>query len=59
MFSSFGIAQIIGPVCAGWLAETFGNYNVPMLMAALVLALGILPLYVLLMDKRGGGYNLS
>ncbi len=48
---SFVVAQIIGPVCAGWLAETFGNYDMPMLMAAVVLALGIWPLYVLLIGK--------
>lgn len=40
MTLSFGVAQIIGPLIAGLLAEESGNYNDGLYMAAIVMAIG-------------------
>ncbi|WP_372740923.1 YbfB/YjiJ family MFS transporter [Neptunomonas sp.] len=40
MTLSFGVAQIIGPLIAGLLAEESGNYNDGLYMAAIVMAFG-------------------
>jgi MFS family permease len=41
---AFGIGQIIGPLAAGWLAAATGGYNPALIAAALVVAVGALPL---------------
>jgi MFS family permease len=41
---AFGIGQIIGPLAAGWLAAATGGYNPALVAAALVVAVGALPL---------------
>ncbi|GEO84032.1 MFS transporter [Ciceribacter naphthalenivorans] len=37
MTAAFGIGQIVGPLCAGWLAERTGSFSAPSLVAAAVL----------------------
>jgi len=48
----FGTAQIIGPALGGWMAESAGSYTGATLLAAAVLASGLVPLARLL--RRGG-----
>lgn len=37
---SFGIGQMLGPVIAGWLADLHNGFAIPLLLAALFVALG-------------------
>ncbi len=37
MTAAFGVGQIIGPVVAGWIAQTTGNFVLPTVIAAIVL----------------------
>lgn len=36
----FGIAQIIGPAIAGWMAEQQGNFDLPLILAAIITVIG-------------------
>ncbi|MBU0655766.1 MAG: YbfB/YjiJ family MFS transporter [Gammaproteobacteria bacterium] len=36
----FGVAQIVGPAAAGWMAEQQGNFNLPLMIAAGVTVVG-------------------
>ena len=38
---SYGAAQIIAPAISGMIAETTGNYNTPLIMAAVTMAVGM------------------
>ena len=46
---SYGVAQIIAPALSGMMAEITGNYNMPLIMAAVVMAIGM----VLLVRLQG------
>lgn len=45
---SYGAAQIIAPALSGMIAEATGNYNMPLIMVAVVMAIGMLLLIRLL-----------
>ncbi len=47
MTLSFGVAQIVGPAITGLLAEHSGSYNDGLYLAALVMALGSILLFML------------
>ena len=52
---SYGAAQIIAPAVSGSLAEASGNYNTPLMMAAVMMAIGmglIVVLYVMKQQKE-------
>ena len=52
---SYGAAQIIAPAVSGSLAEASGNYNTPLIMAAVMMAIGmglIVVLYVMKQQKE-------
>ena len=38
---SYGLAQIIAPAMSGMMAEATGNYNTPLIMASVIMAIGI------------------
>jgi len=40
MTLSFGVAQIIAPVCTGYIAEAFGNYNIGLYLSATIMMIG-------------------
>lgn len=48
MTLSFGIAQIIAPVCTGYLAEAFGNYNLGLYLSTGVMIIGAILVFKLL-----------
>jgi predicted MFS family arabinose efflux permease len=48
MTLAFGAAQIIAPVCTGYLAEAFGNYNLGLYLSAGVMIIGAIFLLGLL-----------
>jgi predicted MFS family arabinose efflux permease len=39
---SYGVAQIIAPALSGTIAEATGNYNTPLIMAAVVMGIGMI-----------------
>lgn len=39
MTAAFGLGQIIGPIVAGWIAQATGSFELPTMIAAVVLAL--------------------
>ena len=47
MTLSYGAAQIIGPAVTGWLATSLGSYNAGLYLAATVMAIGTLLLWLL------------
>ena len=52
MTLAFGAAQIIAPVCTGYLAEALGNYNLGLYLSATIMVLGALLLLGLLSFPR-------
>lgn len=52
MTLAYGAAQIIAPVCTGYLAEAFGNYNLGLYLSAGVMVIGALFLFGLLRVQR-------
>ena len=44
---SYGIAQIVAPAISGTMAETTGNYSMPLIMAAVIMGVGIILLAIL------------
>jgi predicted MFS family arabinose efflux permease len=53
MTLAYGAAQIIAPVSTGYLAESFGNYNIGLYLSATVMMVGTLFLFGLLSLDRG------
>ncbi len=53
--TAFGAGQIIGPTAAGWMAEHFDGFALPLFAAAAVVALGglLIPLGMALEGRRG------
>ncbi len=49
---SYGAAQIIAPAMSGMIAESTGNYNTPLLLAAAIMGLGMGLLMALKMHKK-------
>jgi predicted MFS family arabinose efflux permease len=52
MTLAYGAAQIIAPVCTGYLAEAFGNYNLGLYLSAGVMIIGAVFLLGLLRIER-------
>jgi predicted MFS family arabinose efflux permease len=52
MTAAFGVGQIIGPIVAGWIAETTGSFTLPTVIAALMLA-ACVALVIPVMKKLG------
>jgi len=52
MTAAFGTGQIIGPLVAGWMAETSGSFTLPTVLAAGVLTLSVLLVVPLLRAGR-------
>jgi len=49
---SYGAAQIIAPAMSGMIAESTGNYNTPLILAAVIMGLGMALLVWLMSHKR-------
>jgi predicted MFS family arabinose efflux permease len=52
MTLAYGAAQIIAPVCTGYLAEAFGNYDLGLYLSAAIMMTGTLFLFVLLKIEK-------
>lgn len=48
MTLSFGVAQIIAPVCTGYMAEAFGNYNIGLYLSTGVMFFGAMLVFKLI-----------
>ena len=48
---SYGVAQIVAPAMSGMIAESTGNYNTPLILAAIIMGIGMV-LLVWLMSHR-------
>ncbi|CAA6823012.1 MAG: Transporter, MFS superfamily [uncultured Thiotrichaceae bacterium] len=49
---SYGVAQIVAPAMSGMMAEASGNYNMPLVMAAIIMAAGMGLIVVLQIRKQ-------
>lgn len=49
---SYGAAQIIAPAMSGMMAEATGNYNTPLILAAVIMAIGMGILVLLRVHKK-------
>lgn len=49
---SYGVAQIAAPAIAGIAAEATGNYNMPLFMASIIMAIGMVLLVYLQFHKK-------
>lgn len=49
---SYGVAQIVAPAISGVVAETTGNYTMPLIMAAIIMGIGIVLLVILQFKSR-------
>ena len=49
---SYGAAQIIAPAMSGMIAESTGNYNMPLILAAFIMGLGMVLLVWLMLHER-------
>jgi predicted MFS family arabinose efflux permease len=49
---SYGTAQIIAPAISGMMAETTGNYNMPLILAGIIMAVGMVLIYVLMLRSN-------
>jgi len=49
---SYGVAQIIAPAMSGMIAETTGNYNTPLILAAIIMGVGMILLVWLMSHSR-------
>lgn len=52
MTLAFGAAQIIAPVCTGYLAEAFGNYNLGLYLSTVIMIIGAILLLKLLSIEK-------
>lgn len=52
MTLSYGAAQIIAPICTGYIVETYGNYDPGLYLSAAVVTVGTIFLYRLLSLKH-------
>jgi predicted MFS family arabinose efflux permease len=48
MTLAYGVAQIIAPICTGWLVQYFGDYHLGLYLAALIMGLGVVLLIMLI-----------
>ena len=49
---SYGIAQIVAPALSGMMAEASGNYNTPLILAAIIMTIGMALLVILHLRKK-------
>jgi len=49
---SYGVAQIVAPAISGIVAETTGNYTMPLIVAAVIMGIGMILLGVLQFKER-------
>jgi len=49
---SYGVAQIVAPAMSGMIAESTGNYNMPLMLAAVIMGLGMGLLVWLMMHRQ-------
>lgn len=49
---SYGVAQIAAPAMSGMVAEATGNYNTPLIMASIIMAIGMALIIVLQIRKK-------
>ena len=49
---SYGVAQILAPAISGTMAESSGNYNMPLIMAAIFMAVGMVLLVILQISEK-------
>ena len=49
---SYGVAQIVAPAISGVVAETTGNYTMPLIMAAVIMGIGMILLGILQFKDR-------
>jgi len=61
MTLSFGVAQIIAPVCTGYLAEASGNYNLGLYLSTGVMIIGAMLVFKLLRieNRSVGNKNIN
>ena len=45
---SYGVAQIIAPAISGTLAEASGNYNMPLVLAGIIMCAGMVLIFILI-----------
>ncbi len=49
---SYGVAQIVAPAISGVVADTTGNYTMPLIIAAVIMCIGMILLGILQFKKR-------
>jgi len=49
---SYGTAQIIAPAISGMMAEATGNYNMPLILAGIIMAIGMVLIYILMLRSN-------
>ncbi|WP_299880082.1 YbfB/YjiJ family MFS transporter [uncultured Cocleimonas sp.] len=49
---SYGIAQVVAPAMAGMIAETTGNYSMPLIFASVVMGIGMVLIVILQIRKK-------
>ena len=49
---SYGVAQIIAPAMSGMIAESTGNYSMPLILAAVIMGIGMVLLVILQIRSR-------
>ena len=49
---SYGVAQIVAPAISGVVAETTGNYTMPLIMASVIMGIGMISLGILQFKDR-------
>mgnify|MGYP001951595581 CR=1 FL=1 len=48
MTLAYSVAQIIAPLCTGWLVQYFGNYHLGSYLAAVIMGIGVVLLILLI-----------
>lgn len=49
---SYGVAQIVAPAMSGMIAETTGNYSMPLIFASVIMGVGMLLIVLLQVRKK-------